>query len=81
MPTFVIAVDSDQYSEDESTAVDYARVEADSYDSPITSVVPANATVDKSVSDLIASYVDDYPDYTPHMAVGLFGTRGMCREV
>ena len=78
MPTFVIAVDRDLYSDEDSTTEDVVKLTADSVDSPIQTIASVGDAKDYS---LIKSYVDDYPDYTPRLVAGLFGVAGMYREV
>ena len=78
MPTFVIAIDRDPYSDEDSTAEDVVKLTADSVDSPIQTITSVGDAKDYS---LIKSYIDDYPDYTPRLVVGLFGVAGMYREV
>lgn len=77
MPDYIIAVDRDQTS-DTDTAEDVVQITADGFDSPVTAV---NDIGDSKAFDLVNSYVEDYPDYTPRMVVGLFGSRGLYRVV
>lgn len=74
---FVIALNSDAYADD-SPAVDLVRVTAEGYDHPITHIEPAG---DPRAFDLIKSFVDEDRNYTVRQAVGMFGVRGMYREV